>query len=947
MVLTACGPATTEPPATEEPTDEPTAEPTDEPTDEPTEEPTEEPTDEGPADVERVEGMGAPLDRIVVSVVDAASAVTQLQAGAIDIYAAGVSSDTLPEIEEAGLPYAQSNGLYYELTINPIGPIFEDSTGKVNPFFDARAREALNWLIDRDYINREVYNGGALPKWWSIITNMPDYTKFAETVRRLEAEYAYDMDRADAAIEEVMLGIDGVTREDGMYMYEGEQVELLMLIRNDSDGTRVPIGDYVANQLEEIGFATVRDYKSSSEASPIWVGGDPADGLWHIYTGAWSATVIDRDEGDNFDFFDCPTSAYGFTALWQAFPVSDRYQELATALAYNNFDTIEERDAAMEEMLELALKESIHVWLIDGKNFTPYVDGLEVTYDLAAGVDGSQIWPYTLGRTDGVGGTVNWGAPDLFVDPWNPIAGSNWAFDQSIVRATQDDAFMYDPYTGLIWPQRFESAAVTVQEGLPIGKTLDWLTLDFAPEIVVPEDAIMDWDAEAGDFITAAEKLIMDAEDAAQAVVDAQAALDNAPAVVEEAQAALDEAQAAFDDLADDASDEEKEAAQLAVDEAQAAYDAAVAAEEEAPNVLAAAQEAADAAAAKESFTAKVKSVVTYPEDVFETAKWHDGTPVSMGDILFTWILSLDMGKEASANYDSSYAPNAASILANFKGFKILSEDPLTIEAYSDSYQIDAELDITTMWPSWSYGQAPWQTLAAAMLADQAGELAFSADKADEFSTETTTVEWLSFIGGPSLEILSTYLDQAIADEYIPFEGILGDYITADDAVARYQAAKDFFAEYGHYHIGMGPYILEDVFLTEKVATLVYNPDFPDPTDKWARFAGDPKIADVELEGEGSVILGEEFVFDVFVTFEGEPYEAEDIKDVFGLLYDATGQIVQVIPGELVEDGYYTITVPADVSSEMEAGASKLEAVVVSEVVAIPSFIAFEFVTIE
>jgi hypothetical protein len=103
----------------------------------------------------------------------------------------------------------------------------------------------------------------------------------------------------------------------------------------------------------------------------------------------------------------------------------------------------------------------------------------------------------------------------------------------------------------------------------------------------------------------------------------------------------------------------------------------------------------------------------------------------------------------------------------------------------------------------------------------------------------------------------------------------------------------------------------------------------------------------VELEGEGSVILGEEFVFDVFVTFEGEPYEAEDIKDVFGLLYDATGQIVQTISGELVEDGYYTITVPADVSAEMEAGASKLEAVVVSEVVAIPSFIAFEFVTIE
>ena len=204
----------------------------------------------------------------MVSVVDAASAVTQIQAGAIDIYAAGLSSDALPEIEAAGLDYAQSNGLYYELTFNTYGPTFDQSTGKVNPFSFAKAREAMNWLIDRDYINREVYNGGALPKFWSIITNMPDYTKMAETVRRLEAKYAYDPAKAEAQMDEVMLGIDGVTKEDGKYMYDGEQVSLIFLIRNDSDGTRVPIGDYVANQLESIGFAVDRQYKTSSEASP-------------------------------------------------------------------------------------------------------------------------------------------------------------------------------------------------------------------------------------------------------------------------------------------------------------------------------------------------------------------------------------------------------------------------------------------------------------------------------------------------------------------------------------------------------------------------------------------------------------------------------------------------------------------------------------------------------
>jgi hypothetical protein len=39
--------------------------------------------------------------------------------------------------------------------------------------------------------------------------------------------------------------------------------------------------------------------------------------------------------------------------------------------------------------------------------------------------------------------------------------------------------------------------------------------------------------------------------------------------------------------------------------------------------------------------------------------------------------------------------------------------------------------------------------------------------------------------------------------------------------------------------------------------------------------------------------------------------------------------------------------VPADVSGKMEAGAGKVDIVVVSKVVAIPTFFTFEFVTVK
>jgi len=65
---------------------------------------------------------------------------------------------------------------------------------------------------------------------------------------------------------------------------------------------------------------------------------------------------------------------------------------------------------------------------------------------------------------------------------------------------------MGDPYTGLAWPQRIESATLTYKEGLPIKHNLDWLTVETAPQIDVPEDAWVDWDAAEQRFITVGEK---------------------------------------------------------------------------------------------------------------------------------------------------------------------------------------------------------------------------------------------------------------------------------------------------------------------------------------------------------------------------------------------------------------------------------------------------------
>jgi len=317
-------------------------------------------------------------------------------------------------------------------------------------------------------------------------------------VRAIEAKYAYNLDSARAGVAEEMTAL-GAELVDGKWNYNGQPVVLIGLIRVEDE--RNAIGDYFASQLEEIGFTVDRQYKTRTEASPIWQRSVMSECQYHWYTGGWITTAISRDDATNFGYFYTPLGSGA--NLWQAYVNTPEYTDLATRLWTNDFTSMEQRGEMFAQALVMANEESQRVWLVDQVSFSPMSANLSVTYDLAGGIAGAQIYPYTIRFRDQEGGTVRWAQPGVLIDPWNPIGGSNWVYDTSVYRATTDWATMPDPYTGLAWPQRIESATITAQTGLPIAKTLDWVNLEFADEIVVPADAWADWDATSQTFIPA------------------------------------------------------------------------------------------------------------------------------------------------------------------------------------------------------------------------------------------------------------------------------------------------------------------------------------------------------------------------------------------------------------------------------------------------------------
>ncbi|HSJ89618.1 MAG TPA: ABC transporter substrate-binding protein [Anaerolineales bacterium] len=844
MVLAACAPQAAT--ATESPVQETQAPAA-------TEAPTATPA---PTEVPKTTRHGGWLDEIDVSVVAGDSAVSQLQAGAIDMYSYGLASDVYPAIKEAGLSFARNTGGSYSVMMNPA--VFTDTT-KLNPFSNRKIREALNWIIDRNYINQEIYAGGSLPKFLAITTQLVEYTDLIDSVRALESKYAYNLDKGKQIINDEMTAMGAELGADGKWQFNGKPITLIFLIRSDGDGTRKPMGDYVSNQLEAVGFTVDRQYKKSSEAAPIWRGTKAAEGQWNLYTAGWLPSGLTRDERSQIQQMYLNSSVQGVDPFISNV-ADEEFQKLGDDLAQGAFNTPEERRQMMVRALELSLQDSLQVFTIEQVQYAPFNNNVQVTYDLAAGAEGAYVGPYNLRFKDQEGGTLKVGTSDLFTEPWNTVSGSNWIWDTNIMRSTTmgtantvgSGGLMGDPYTGLAWPQRIESAELTYKAGLPIKENLDWLTVKTEDEIPVPPDAWVDWDATEQRFITAAEKF-------------------------------------------------------------------------------------------PDGTTANIKSVVIYPTDLFDTVKWHDGSPLSVGDFVMSMIMGFDNAKPESAIYDESLVPSLKAALESFKGYRITSTNPLTIEAYNDAYNADAELNVLPLWPLSPYGlsgENSWNIFAISNLAEANKELAYTSNKAD-----TLQVEQTSWVGGPSLDILSKYLDQAASESYIPYEPTLSQYITKEEADLRYANMKKWYDSHGHFWIGTGPYFLDKVFTTEKSLVLKQNADFVDTSDRWAAFA-EPKLATVVLDGEGQVKAGDEAVFDATVTFKDQPYANADIKNLKYILYDTTGAVVEVGDATAVGEGQFQVTLSAETTSKLQTGSARLEVAVVALPVAVPSFTSFDFVVV-
>lgn len=804
---------------------------------------------------------GGWVDEIVFFVEeDQPKILSMMETGDAHLYANNFDGIHQPLIEEKGLPYKVAYGSSREILLNPEGPYFND--GRWNPFDDIIIQTALNKIIDRQYILDEWAFGLGVPMFSTLSPVDPVYAEIADVARANAIKFAYDEAGAIEMINERMpeLGAELIngTWHHANQAGEMEEVVIIGLIR--SEDVRTDIGNYFADQVEKAGFKVDRQYKKSAEASPLWISSPGEDGKFHFYTGGWGATGIDRE-------YVWPYAGHYTDIGWptprtRGYPdeIDDEMYTAAVDIINGSYATVEERLQNFRICEAGVGKYPWHVWLHAEAGSWVVVEGLDVAADLMAGIAGSEMAPRTVRFVDAdgapiEGGTVRYANQSFLTQPWNAPHGSNWQYDAVIQRTTEDPPTLGNPYTGLAFPNFLEKATVTVKEGLPVRVTEDWCTLEFVPENVVPADAWSDWDATAGNFVTAGEKF-------------------------------------------------------------------------------------------PDGVSCDVKMTLTFPSELW-TWKWHDGSNISMGDLLMGFIYGFPLApaKEESPYYDADQVSQYEASMSVFRGIKVLTVDPLVYEIYFDGINLDAETIVQnndeSMWFRYAQGTAPWHTMALGLLAEEAGTGTFSSGKA-----EVLGVDRLNYVDGPQLADLVTYLGDAQVTNFLPFPNVFSQFVTTDEVVTRYANLANFYSQYGHMWIGTGPYFVESVDSLADIVVVKRYADYPFDLEKFLVFA-EPKMADVDVTGPDTVAIGAEGVFDVSVTYAGEAYPLNELNILSYLIIDATGEIAFSGTGEFTADGQGTITVPADKTATLVEGSSTLEVVVTVLPVVIPATAATTFIAVQ
>ncbi|MGC8849665.1 MAG: ABC transporter substrate-binding protein, partial [Candidatus Bathyarchaeia archaeon] len=435
------------------------------------------------ATAQKVKGF-YPDEIVYFEVSDEDLAVSMLKSGDMDFYLWRIKPDKASEVlRDSRVDAVRGASGYQDLLFNP-APV----AGKLNPFSIKEFRQTINYyLIDREFVVKELLKGFGEPAATSFSPYSPDYGSIADIVEAFKAKARYDYKLAELRLRDIMLKA-GAVEKGGKWYYRDFPVEVKFFIRSD-DPIRKAIGDKIASDLEGMGFVVERVYGDLHKAMAVIYGSDPAAGEWHVYTEGWAATSIIRYDDSNPAWYYAPwlgnMPGWGEPGYWQY--ENSELDDVTMRLATGRFESFDERAELLRKSIELGLDESVRSFIANTFDSFPYnkekVEGF--IYDLFGGP--WTPWFYRGVRLrGGVGGTLRLGQKLMYQGAYNPIAGFQDLYSVNVVRAVSDPGALPHPHTGIPIPYRYTYRIGTAGPHGRLSVPPDALTVDLENGVFKP-----------------------------------------------------------------------------------------------------------------------------------------------------------------------------------------------------------------------------------------------------------------------------------------------------------------------------------------------------------------------------------------------------------------------------------------------------------------------------
>ena len=419
---------------------------------------------------------GPAVDKISFRQFAVEIAPAAMESKQMDLYSYALKMSAAKDMSnKPGIEVYRAPATTISIILNP-APAAAD---ELNPFAIREVRFALQYLLNREFIVSQIYQGLAASMTTLISPFDYDYLTVYDLVKKFNIHYDADLGKSivDGAMTKA-----GAVKKDSVWTYKDKPIILKFIIRVEDE--RRDIGDAFATDLDKIGFKVERIYQQFGPAIQKVYGSDPKLFEWHLYTEGWSKGSTQKYDYATLSQMAAPW--FGNMPGWQE---SGFYQyenatidTLSKKIFTGDFKDIQERNALYRQATEVSLSESVRLWVGNMLNSYPTTSDLNgVTNDLASGP--RSIWTlreaYVPNKSELIVGNL-WVWTERTI--WNPVGGFGDVYSIDIWQNVNDPPTWTHPFTGLPIPFR---STFKVETNGPTGK------------VNIPSDAFM-WDAVGG-----------------------------------------------------------------------------------------------------------------------------------------------------------------------------------------------------------------------------------------------------------------------------------------------------------------------------------------------------------------------------------------------------------------------------------------------------------------